>query len=283
MGKEDRKLNFKYLAYFLIFFLFIALLFKLKNGLFNRDVKFIMLGPIVFGRLMGIGLLLSIFSIDSKYKNIIALSFLFGVLLSFSKGPILSLSLVFLLYLFLNKKIKSLLFLSVFIFLIYLNINSVINYFISFDIPSLSRILNVIYVLVNGGDVTNGSNYGSIGSRSDMYKATINLIQLHPLGVGVGLWSNYISIEGLKYPHNLFLEVFSELGVFLGVLFLIPFLLFLLVRKNNQMLFLICMFLLFNQMVSGSIADARYLLFFSVVSAFLCWNDRGTNKGINKG
>ncbi len=59
-------------------------------------------------------------------------------------------------------------------------------------------------------------------ARLDVLSVSAQMIRDHPFGVGLGSWGaaagDYvISGRALSYPHNLFMEVASELGVLLGV------------------------------------------------------------------
>lgn len=59
-------------------------------------------------------------------------------------------------------------------------------------------------------------------SRSIFWTVTPGVIKSHPGGVGVGNWSLYAGApRQFEYPHNLFLEIFSEFGVAIGVAFMV--------------------------------------------------------------
>jgi O-antigen ligase len=83
------------------------------------------------------------------------------------------------------------------------------------------------------------------------------------LGAGLGDWANNLSNLGFIYPHNFFVEVFVEGGIFLGFLFCIPYVIFL--KNPKSMLFLVSFYLLLSQQVSGDILDSRYWLVFSIL------------------
>jgi len=59
--------------------------------------------------------------------------------------------------------------------------------------------------------------------RDVMLADSIQMIIKYPLGVGVGNWKNYSSLDPTKYtyPHNLFIEVASEFGIIFGALLVV--------------------------------------------------------------
>ena len=66
--------------------------------------------------------------------------------------------------------------------------------------------------IIAGDDVTDQA-------RDVFFDATIQLIMREPGGVGFGNWARHVSVpHQYRWPHNLFLEVFAELGVVVGVL-----------------------------------------------------------------
>ena len=88
-------------------------------------------------------------------------------------------------------------------------------------------------------------------------------------GGGVKSFPIFINQNSLGfYPHNIFLEVLSELGIVGIILFLkmlrIPYLN---LRKNN-LLFMIAVFIFFIFMVNGSL-DSAYQLFFILALSIL--------------
>lgn len=59
-------------------------------------------------------------------------------------------------------------------------------------------------------------------SRNIFLDQTIPLILREPGGVGFGQWAQNVSVpRQFNYPHNLFLEVFAELGVLTGLVLLL--------------------------------------------------------------
>jgi len=117
---------------------------------------------------------------------------------------------------------------------------------------------------------TDTGNRGSVGARNVMYSDTLELIYEYPLmGVGFGNWSKAFNTI-YEYPHNLFLEIFSELGLFFGIILLLPSIVFL--RQYTHFLYPVALFLLLAQQISGNVSDARWLLMFSL---FMYLSKRG--------
>ena len=106
---------------------------------------------------------------------------------------------------------------------------------------------------------------------------SFDLMSHYPLGVGLGNWQVYANkikpthLLKHQYPHNLVLEIFTELGIISGILFLILLLKILFynykkmyLNKNNEhsfypLLFYLQLYLISNSFFSGSLNDSRLL------------------------
>ena len=82
----------------LFFLLFIAIIYKSQVGFFDRNQLFFLSGPIVFGRLMGVGAALSLIGIHSLKNKILFSIFTLAVIWTASKGPIIALLITWLTY-----------------------------------------------------------------------------------------------------------------------------------------------------------------------------------------
>ena len=244
----------------LLFLLIAAIITKLQTGLFNREKLFFMSGPIVFGRLMGIGVTLTLIGPQTTSRNILLIVFSLAVVWTASKGPILSLLIIWTFYAVFSMSFKQKCY---FISIIFASICLLIKNLQFLDTIGLERISTVILFLMQDG--ISGGNSNSINVRLLAMNEALNIITVHPLsGIGLGGWATHQENFGMLYPHNFFLEVLSEGGLFFGGLFIVPYLIFLL--KLNSPFILTPIFLAISQQFSGDILDSRYWLVFAIIS-----------------
>ena len=237
-----------------------AVLVKAVDGtLFNRNEgRYLINGPIVFGWLMGMGFVGS-FGLwyASGKKEFVGLSilFYFAVFWTFSKGPILACTVVVLYLTLLSTKFSLKRFALFSISVLVLG-SFLIFYF--GDSAALSRLNLAEHAATAGSE-------GSIRIRSVALQAAMNLALDHPLvGIGAGNFSSFIRLSGLVYPHNVWLEVFLEYGLFAGVAVLL-IVAYAFVRAEP----LIRAFLLFFALClsfSGNISYLRYLMPFLYIA-----------------
>ncbi len=257
----------KLLMIYLGMLLLAAIPYKLAFGFFDRRVNFFINGPIVFARLMCIAALLSLFYLEGKKRVLAVILFSLAIVWTESKGPILSIALTFIavavIYAAPPARKKFYWYFSAFVVLIVF----VANY-IDFTVSDLGR-LGALYSAVTG-DIDAFENYanrGSFGARFEMWTKTIALIPEVPFGIGLGAWDSAVETRlPTPYPHNLFLELWSEGGFILGSFASIPFLAFLFAPKRMFWFIALCLFI--AQMVSGDIGDGRFLLVFGLLSCF---------------
>jgi O-antigen ligase len=244
------------LLFWLSILLILTVVYKLNFGFFDRDVRFFMNGPIVFGRIMGIGFIISLFFKNDRIRRLLSVSFFIAILWTGSKGPLISAVLVYIIYLYHYHNFAK--------FSFYIFISSLVVFFLvsSFQFGIVERIAYA-FLEYTSGDFSFGES--SIGGRITIWEETYQIIMDHYVfGIGIGSWEEFTGHHWAEYPHNFFLEAFSELGVFLGILFIAPFCIFL--SKKINALHLTALFLLINQQFSGDLLDARYLLVFSVLT-----------------
>lgn len=250
----------KNIIYMLFALLVVAIVFKLKNGLFDREVLFFMSGPIVFARLMGIGAMLALVVPRLSYRVPLIIIFSIAVIWTASKGPILALIISYLVFFLLKMNLKqqiwSMASVAVFTFFLISNLDIL-------PILGLGRVLDGLLFVSEGGG--SGMTSSSISLRQTAMFDTIELIAKNPaFGVGVGSWALHLPDTGLLYPHNFFLEVLSEGGLIFGLLFCVPFLLFLV--RMPSLFYFSSLFLFLAQQMSGDILDSRYWIIFSILS-----------------
>ena len=112
--------------------------------------------------------------------------------------------------------------------------------------------------------------YNKSTGRSIVYQTSFNEILEHPLGVGSGNFDVYsdkrefLLNKKIYHPHNLFLEIFVEFGLFSFILFClyIFFSIKISYTKNlkfvnnyGNLLFYTFRFFLLNSMISGDLND----------------------------
>lgn len=234
-----------------------AIAYKLRYGFFDRQVLFLMNGPIVFARLMGLGCLFCIVALRGWARLALALVFFVGVLWTASKGPILALLLAIAIYAWiLGSRRERLVFLGLIMAVLF---GVAVNYERLSELEPLGRIFLIFDALSSPG----GAGWDSVGSRMLLLHESIDILQERPLGIGVGSWPLYTGIRWSAYPHNLFLELWNEGGLALGTVAALPYFLFLFRRPDAW--WLACIFLMLCQQVSGDLLDSRYWLTFSIV------------------
>lgn len=247
----------------------IAILYKLRFGFFSRQVTFFLFGPIVFGRLMSIGMIFAWFSFRGKTR--LAAVIFFGILMTWtqSKGPVLASGICFTAIAITqlrSPKVALLLIGSVLLVGLFVQFRDYFRH-----TPVLDR-----YVLAL--DIHDARNRGSIDVRLEYWRNASTLILSNPIqGVGVGGWAGASgqSEKGIGYafrgyPHNFVLEVLCELGIFAGAIFLIPYLFWL--RSGLSALSVSAAVMLVAAQFSGDMLDTRYILVFSLLS-YLVYKD----------
>ncbi|MCF2870941.1 O-antigen ligase family protein [Octadecabacter sp. G9-8] len=251
-----------------LFVLFIGAVFvKLQTGFWFRQNPYFMHGSIVFGRLMAMGLLLNLFIpiVPGKLSWALNACFAFGIVWSLSKGPIVAITACGLLYLLLNRselfKLRNL--------VLFAMLLAAVSYYVStYGLPAQFARVTVLFDILMGSEVTVNTS-GSIGIRGNMYGATQGMILESPfLGVGMGNWGAnfYDGITPFTYPHNLFLELLSEMGLIAGGFFAV--LLLLPLRYHKDPFFYLFLFLFLAQQSSGDVADGRFLFFATCLILF---------------
>lgn len=215
-------------------------------------------GPIVFARWIGIFLIISLHFFKNIFIRIILISLSFLLIIKTgSKGPF-----IFLIIAFSYSLIRRISFLR--LIPIIMIISSTIYLLIDFILELLGpRLLSLFSLELLETTSATG--------RIDRWRLAIEVFFNNPFGVGLG---NYVPVSKLiesndfflaEYPHNLFLELISELG-FLGVFLSLTIISFIIKNINNNSLPVyqkqIIIFTMLNTMVSGDIMDARFLFLF---------------------
>jgi O-antigen ligase len=188
----------------------------------------------------------------SVAQLVFALFFLLMVLWTGSKGPLLGI--VFVCLIFFNRIMGSKISTKIMVILLIL----LLIYILSFFIDDIRSIRSIINFLANPEEYSEGVGKGSIGSRSDFMDISLNLFSKNPItGVGFGGWQDSNTITDHKYPHNIIFEILSETG-FIGILL---FLILILNLKFKNIIAYIGIFGLVTLLFSGDFSYFRYAFF----------------------
>ena len=215
-------------------------------------------GPIVFARWIGIFAILTTYFIQNRIIKFLLILLSFSLIIKTgSKGPFLFLLISFLFNFFSKLDLKKILIVFTLIVIIGTQL-----------VDFLSQIIGPRIFSIFSGEAMGATS--TLG-RIDRWRLAIEVFLQNPFGVGFG---NYVPISKTiesndfimaEYPHNLFLELVSELGI-LGLLlvFIIIFKLIKNIKEENQPLFQkqLLIFIFLNTMVSGDIMDARFFFLF---------------------
>ena len=236
------------LLVYILFILIVAVITKLENP-FNRSEKYGLFGSIVFGWHMGMGLLICYYR--EAYRSLFSITvFTLGLLWSGSKGPLIMIVVLLLLGQFSIKKF--------------------LRFFPMFGIiwllsDTLFKYSRAFRGLARMGDLFRGSlsaaDSGSVGTRADFILYSWDIFSDFPaFGIGLNNWAHPLTRH--TYPHNIFLEVFSELGLPMGLLFVV--LVFYTIVKLQSLPRILALYLLMVLLVSGDLSYFRYFIFLSL-------------------
>lgn len=241
---------------FALIVLVFAVLYKLSNGFFDRQVRYGLLGPIPFGWVCGMGAIASLLRADRGLVTILlSLAFVLAVLWSGSKGPAFALAIVAVL------KFRSLIGKTMKERLVVLAVFLIGALLVKTGSDNLRAGSALQAMLTNSDEFVEGAGAGSVGVRLEFYSRSAEmLVDNSFFGVGFGAWSLFAA--GLhNYPHNLFLEIGSETGI-VGLVLLFGLLWSL--RSKSKVSFLGYFFIL-CMLFSGDFSYFRYALFLLLV------------------
>jgi O-antigen ligase len=277
---------FKLNVLLLYFYMFLNLGIIIDSFLNSSRFETELANPIWLSRfisetMLGVLILVKLKTINFFWILLVS-PFLFLMIISGSKGPILSLFISFFLFLI--------------IFTTYKNKNK--NYFLNkikkfVKNSILPLILAILIIVISINFLPQDFIYARFsldsifsnmeGLRVDRYLRSIEIIKDNLIfGVGLGGWPiKYSGIDIIDYPHNIILEIFSEIGLIGLTLFL---LILVLVSVNitfknidYKMIYVLFIFNFINAMFSGDIASGNrgFFLYLSILSALY------ENKNIN--
>ncbi|WP_139828333.1 O-antigen ligase [Maritimibacter sp. HL-12] len=241
-----------------IIFLVATIIYKFNYGFWDRLVRYFVNGPIVFGWMMSIMALASLFVFfEGRGRRFLAayVVFALSVVWSGSKGPLIALAISTLYFLIKSRKIG-----STFAFLL----AAPFSFVSLLEFGLLPERLMVFQRVIEGS--YREFDHGSIGIRATMLGEAIDIFLQNPVfGVGIANWSHYsqqtyLSSFGFIYPHNFFGEVLSEFGV-VGMIFVVCIFAFIW-TNGNVLSKTFAVFAMVALMFTGDISYWRFLVFF---------------------
>lgn len=258
---QSRLLMFSFLI------LILTLVYKSMFGFFDREVRFFLNGPIVYGWITGFCSLVS-FHVWTERRRLVYLLafavFFMALVWTESKGAIFAFLIALAIYCVLRFRRNYKL-------LLVLAIGGVIFYFTLADqlVEFLEDSRLSAMVRIVGGEL-NQSDEGSVGSRVVLVDKAMQDFSSHTF-LGIGL-ANF-SLNEFVYPHNQHLEIFAEMGVFVGLLHVI-FVVLSFWRANMLNKSLIVFFGVAASF-SGDVSYLRFLYAFCLVGYMPDVGDRG--------
>lgn len=251
-GLFDKQSNIDYFLHSIIvisllklfvFFLFLNInpISLLTNPAETRFLYSLYFNPIYLARSCGLGLIAAMFVKNKLYiRMAIILTLILGLYISGSRGPILALAVILLFYAIKSESVGILSKVFILVSLV----------FSSFFVLSSEFILR-------GNDSAEGAFEIRFKLINQAYELFIDNVIF---GSGLGSFQN---VSVLGYPHNILLEVSSELGL-LGIL-VFSYIISNGVMKLRTTFFGVALiYTLFNSMFSGSIANNIAVLWFSL-------------------
>lgn len=197
--------------------------------------------PIYLARSCGLGFIAAFFMGGTIQKKLLIMfAFAFGLYISGSRGPLLALSVVVLLYLL---KLK------------HMSLAFKILTTILFSVATLGVFKSNFFLRSHDGVET------AFGDRAELItKAYQFFLENMLLGSGLGSFSN---VSYLGHPHNIILELLAETGI-IGLILFMVLILIGLTKRSNEFFWLSLIYIMINSLFSGSIANNIGLLVFSV-------------------
>lgn len=177
-------------------------------------------GSFAYSMRFGYGLLpssmafLFFFLIESKPKTkflyLLSFSLSFVLLMAWgSRGTLLAIMLFFFIYLIKNKNWVLLIISFLLVILLWSFLMDIMEGIVSFvsEITGAKKIESILKVVSGEVELMDSSS-----GRTVLYERSLDLFFQNPFGNGVGYWATDPIMNGL-YPHNIFLQVASELGI----------------------------------------------------------------------
>jgi hypothetical protein len=252
-----------------------TIVYKVHYGFYDRNVRYLFNGPIVYGWIMAFSALTSIkrWTDTRKFKYQFAfLIFLLGMLWTESKGPLVALCMSLAVYIFslARRHPKAVIRLVSMAFIGLLLASPFLS-----DVMESDRLDALTHLLKWKFSAT---DEGSIGDRLAMYHYAAASFEAHPL-LGIGLGN--FEYGTFFYPHNAHLEIFVELGVFIGIAN-IAFIVLAVMKSSNTYRAIIILFA-FCSSFSGDMSYLRFCYCFCLVGMCVSSQSRQSDVALRLG
>ncbi|WP_157958005.1 O-antigen ligase family protein [Pararhodobacter aggregans] len=235
----------------------LTIAYKLLFGFWDRQVRFFLNGPIIFGWIMATMCLLCL----RRYVRgggmvpiVTFFLFFLAVIWTGSKGPLIAMGASGLFFLIASRRLGAL---SVVVGC------TVLAFLTLSELNLLPERFSVFQRLLSSD--LNDSDAGSIGIRQQMLRDSISVFWQNPiLGVGISNWIHFSDDMDIKsyefvYPHNFFGEALAEYGL-VGATFFLLILTWVFIRADAFSRALIILFLTALQF-TGDMSYWRFLYF----------------------
>lgn len=285
-----------YILFIVAILMFVEFLISNDSALLSNRLQIGDINPIWTGRIFGevIILLLLFFKKGKLFKYFLILILLIGMISTGSKGPLFSLIIsLFVIYIFptfIKKRyVKKGFIKRYFIMVFLILIGFIFVRYIVLNIFDINTLLDRF--LISNSEEDYGAN-----SRIVLFSVAWEFFKDAPLfGNGFGSFSLlYTGFQSADYPHNIFLEALSELGIIGFILLLIPIIItiikYLKYRRpnvNNVILNLfmtLFLYYLLNSLVSGELGfyNNKLFLFMGLLNYYIILLSKSNKMNLQK-
>ena len=266
-GVEYTKLT-RLIDQFCLILCFFLLISRILDNDFSREGSFLGLGPLTFIKYISIGLLCRLIYIQKISLTSLAL-YGFAFVMADSKGPMLFLIITYLLFLIAEGKILALKKLSVGILMFALiATNDRVISFLS-EIPY--AIENFSSITLTNDDVENELVSGTLVRIYAISQSLEILNENFLFGIGPGQWPLVTEMTSIEYPHNSVLEIWSEYGILVLIIFLYPGWLAIKKIYQRNIYAYFALFAFMTTLTSGSARDLRFFIVFVLLTFFFSY------------
>lgn len=258
-GVHLGKYNILYYGLFLVGFSYFLISVGFKPSEENVRVSELGLNPLILARNIGIMGIIALFFVNKKISLLFFCLSLFGVMITGSRGPFFIMIIIFVIKMFWDREYLSIFLFTLFLFFIFVFFDIFLSFFPSHFVDRLT--LDALKYQME----TDAS-----GDRLNLFKLAISLWKDN-IWFGVGL-GNYSFYAPLNAPHNIYLEILVEFGLFNAIIFYI-FVFFsvlcgfkcMRLDANNHKLkaiFFVYIFFILSMCIDGELTIQSFLVYY---------------------